>query len=109
MTNAEDDEATARAYLGAFLHDQTAQAAEDDHQLLEQAVAAARAEWEGHGRLSAATTWWFRSWVDGNALSAGAALHGRGAWTAYDQALADVAAVDRWLTTHDFTGRALDG
>ncbi|MFF9638711.1 hypothetical protein ACF1D2_29545 [Streptomyces bacillaris] len=97
-----EDDATARAYLASFFHDQIVQAAEDQWPGMEQTMTAESAAWEGSGRLEASTARWFRQWVHGTALGAGAALRGRGAWAAYRGAKDDLTAVDRWLTAHGY-------
>ncbi|MFD3908843.1 hypothetical protein ACFXOL_20975 [Streptomyces californicus] len=97
-----EDDATARAYLAAFFHDQIVQAAEDRWPAMKQTMAAESAAWEGSGHLKASTARWFRQWVHDTAFSAGTALCGPGTRAAYLQAKKDLAAVDRWLAAHDY-------
>ncbi|MFH8620160.1 hypothetical protein ACH4E8_34470 [Streptomyces sp. NPDC017979] len=95
MTALEDD-ATARAFFAAYLHDRAAYMAEH-FPLLVEAAATERIAWERHEEMTELTMRSFWQWADSNALSAGCALHGRGTWAAYRQAKEELAAVERWL------------
>ncbi|MEU2076587.1 hypothetical protein [Streptomyces sp. NPDC013489] len=100
---SEDDDATARAFIAYYLHDVTANAAEDGHPALIEAAAAERTAWEKHERLEGNTPQFVYGWAQQNAIRAAQdAIAGRGTREAWQQAKEQMETIGRWLTAHGY-------